>query len=86
MRYKDLVTSIAKTADVEEEEVRRVLDALPEILMQSPTGEQTRTPLGVFSAKERPEKKVQLPNGNWTKASRQLQIRLKPGSRLRKDL
>ncbi len=86
MRYKELVASIAKTTNVEEDEVRRVLDALPEILMESSTGEQTRTPLGVFSAKERPEKDVQLPNGSWTKATRQLQIRLKPGSRLRKDL
>jgi len=86
MRYKELITSIAKAASVEEDEVRRVLDMLPEVLMKSAIGEQTRTPLGVFSAKERPDKDVQLPNGTWTKATRQLQIRLKPGSRLREDL
>ena len=84
MTYDILLTEIADKTGLHVADIRAILDVMPDVLSQSEDGEQTRTPFGVFTMKMRAEKRVRLPDGTWTKAECERQVRLKPGKRLRK--
>ena len=84
MTYDTLLNGIAEKTGLQVEDIRSMMDALPDVLSEAEEGEQTRTPLGVFTMKLRAEKNVRLPDGTWTKAECERQVRLKPGKRLRK--
>ena len=86
MKYSDLISGLVERTGLSEGQIRLVLEELPSVLVQCPEGDQTRTPLGVFKAIVRQEKKVRLPDGTWVTAKLQKQIKLKPGLRLREDL
>ena len=84
MTYDTLLNEIADKTGLHVDDIRAVLDVMPDVLCKSEEGEQTRTPFGVFTMKKRAEKRVRLPDGTWTKADCEQQVRLKPGKRLRK--
>jgi hypothetical protein len=86
MKYSDLIQGLSERTGLTESQVRIVLEEMPTVLVQCPEGDQTRTPLGVFKAVIRQEKRVRLPDGTWVIAKPQKQIKLKPGLRLREDL
>ena len=86
MVYLDLVARIADETGVEEEDIRKVLKAFPEILMECEEGEKTRTPLGVFSIVRRKQKAVRTPDNVWSTAPERIQAKLKPGKRLQRDV
>ena len=68
-----LVARIAEETGVAEEDVRRVLAIFPDVLMEAEEGEQTRTPLGVFSIIRRKQKAVRTPDGIWSAAPERIQ-------------
>mgnify|MGYP001317227619 CR=1 FL=1 len=82
MKYMELISKLSKETNLSEEDIRKVLDNLPELLMSMDIGEKVRTPLGTFFAEERPEKRVQLPNGEWSLAKRKKRVRIRPSSRM----
>ena len=86
MKDSDLIEGLSERTGLSEHHVRLVLEELPSVLIESSEGDQTRTPLGVFKAVVRQEKRVRLPDGTWVVAKPQKQIKLKPGLRLREDL
>lgn len=84
MVYSALVSRLAAETGVDEEDVRRVLRTFPNVLMEGEEGEQSRTPLGVFTIVRRREKKVCTPDGIWSAAPERIQAKLKPGKRLQR--
>jgi len=77
---------IAERTGADEETVRNVLSALPDVVMEGEIGEKTRTPLGVFTIAERQTSKpVKTPTGHWGSAQPMVLARLKPGKKLRRD-
>lgn len=86
MRYADLVKQLSDKTKVEKETIKLILDSMPEILMTMEIGEKVRTPLGTFFSEERPPKKVQLPNGTWSQAKKLKRVRIRPSSRMQKEI
>ena len=84
MLYGTLVTQISALTEVSEEDVRRVLSSLPEVVMACAEGEQVQTPFGAFRIIRRKLKRVRAPSGQWAHAPERLQARLRPGKRLQK--
>lgn len=84
MLYGTLVTQISALTGVSEEDVRRVLSSLPDVVMTCAEGEQVQTPLGAFRIVRRKLKRVRAPSGQWAHAPERLQARLRPGKRLQK--
>ena len=82
--YSELVSRLAAVTGVDEEDVRKVLGSFPNVLMECEEGEQSRTPLGVFTIMLRKEKKVRTPDGVWSAAPERIQAKLKPGKRLQR--
>lgn len=86
MEYQRLIQLISARTGVDEDRVREVISALPEILMEGEIGEKTRTPLGVFTIAERKQSKIkQTPTGHWGSAQSMIMARLKPGKKLRRE-
>jgi len=86
MEYQRLIWLIAEQTGTDEEVVREVLSALPDVIMGGEIGEKTRTPLGVFTLTERQTSKpVKTPTGHWGSAQPMVLARLKPGKKLRRE-
>lgn len=86
MEYQRLIWLIAEQTGTDEETVREVLSALPDVIMDGEIGEKTRTPLGVFTITERQTSKpVKTPTGHWGSAQPMVLARLKPGKKLRRE-
>jgi len=86
MLYAKLVARIAEITGVPENEVRGVLAAFPDVIMECEEGEQVKTYLGVFRIVRRHRKRVKDPQGRWTYSKERLHARIRPGKRLQKDL
>ena len=86
MEYQQLLLRLAEQTETPVESVRKILETFPEILMEGAVGETTRTPLGVFTLKERkPGKTVQTPTGQWGAAQPIVRCKLKSGKKLQRD-
>lgn len=86
MLYGKLVARISEITGVNPEEVRAVLYAFPDVIMECEEDEQVKTYLGIFRVVRRKRKRVRLPSGEWTFARERLHARLRPGKRLQRDL
>lgn len=86
MKYADFVKRMSEETHLDKEVVRAVLDKMPNVLMEMEIGEKVRTPLGTFFCEERPPKKVQLPNGKWSQAKKLQRVRIRPNSRMQKEI
>lgn len=86
MLYTTLIAKIAAKTGLQEEDVRKVLTAFPEVVMECEEGEQVKTPLGAFKIIRRKRKKVRAPSGEWSFAPERLQARMRPGINLQLDL
>jgi len=71
---------------VSEEDVRRVLLAFPDIIMECEEGEQVKTYLGTFRMTRRKRKRVKDPQGRWAFSEEKLVARIRPGKRLQKPV
>jgi nucleoid DNA-binding protein len=69
---------------VTEEEIRKVLQTLPDLIMTCDEGEKVKTPLGVFRMVRRKQKRVKDPQGRWTHSPERLQASIRPGKRLQR--
>jgi len=74
------------TPGVSEEDVRKVLLAFPDVIMECEEGEQVRTYLGTFRMTRRKRKRVKDPKGNWTYSEEKLVARVRPGKRLQREI
>lgn len=86
MHYKTFVRKVAKTAGTNQANVRKVLAALPPVLMSCEENERIFTPLGAFKLVRRRRKRVLSPSGHWSFAPERLQVQLKPGPSLLQPL
>jgi len=84
MRYRKLVERISAATGVSEDDVRGVLQALPDAIMECAEGEHVKTSLGVFRIVRRKRKRVKDPQGHWTHSPERLEARVRPGKRLQK--
>lgn len=85
MLYGELVSRISARTGIGDAEVRKVLAALPEVVMECQEGEQVRTPLGAFKIVRRRLKRVRSPGGTWACAPERVQARIRPGKRLQRE-
>lgn len=74
------------TPGVSEEDVRKVLLAFPDVIMECEEGEQVRTYLGTFRMTRRKRKRVKDPKGNWTFSEEKFVARIRPGKRLQREI
>jgi nucleoid DNA-binding protein len=86
MRYGTLVAKIASLTAVSDADVRRVLSALPTVVMECNEGECLRTPMGVFKVTRRPRKRVRSPFGDWMYVPERVQAKLRSGKTLQREL
>jgi nucleoid DNA-binding protein len=84
MLYGKLVARLAEITGVSAEDVRAVLYAFPDVVMECAENEQVKTYLGIFRVVRRAKKPVKLPTGEWTSAPERLHARLRPGKRLQR--
>jgi nucleoid DNA-binding protein len=85
MYYGTLVARIASLTGLSDADVRKVLSALPDVVMECQEGEQVRTPLGAFKVVRRKLKRVRSPGGTWAHAPERLQARIRPGKKLQRE-
>lgn len=84
MRYKDLVDGIAAQTELTAEDVRAVLSALPDTLIELEEGEQVRMPFGVFRMTKRKERAVMTPtSGEKLDIPAEMVVKFRAGTRLR---
>lgn len=86
MNYLTLVDQLAIRTWLDKDSVKRFFESLADILVQLEEGEWVKTPIGTFRAYARPHKRVKLACGKWVVAKPQLQIRLRPGKILKRNL
>lgn len=86
MTYDDFISKVSEASGATESTVRKVLSAMPEVLMAFPDGDKTRTPLGVFTLTERKEKAVRTPDGKWSSAPAKVIAKLKSGKKLQREV
>ncbi len=86
MKYGDFIKRMSEKTYLDKEVIRSVLDKMPDVLMEMEIGEKVRTPLGTFFCEERPPKRVQLPNGEWSQAKKLRRVRIRPNSRMQKEI
>jgi nucleoid DNA-binding protein len=86
MLYGILVSRLAAITGLSEEDVRKVLSSLPDVVMECAEGEQVKTPLGAFKIIRRRRKRVRAPSGDWVFAPERLQARVRPGKKLQRDV
>jgi nucleoid DNA-binding protein len=83
--YSELIAAIKKRSGVYKKDVRAVLDALPDALLEMPLGSWVKTPLGVFRPRYSKKRKLVLPdNETMTDVKEKIVIRLKSGWRLKR--
>ena len=83
MKYDQLVYWIHLQTWVEPDKIKQVLESLADVLRtRHEVGEQTRTPLGVFSTHVRERKNWVLPDGRPTQIPERIQIQLNPSARM----
>lgn len=86
MQYDALVKETALAANVDPKTVRTVLASVPEVLVTLGEGEKVRTPLGVFRMTQRKGREVTIPTSNEKVViGPEMVVKLKPGSKLRKE-
>lgn len=83
MTYDDFVADMAKRTGLQGEDVRKVLFHLPDALLQMPTGESVRTPLGVFRKDRTKARPIRLPDGEAAVVPNKVAVRLRSGTRLK---
>lgn len=71
---------------VSEEDVRRVLTAFPDVIMECKEGDYVRTTLGMFRLTRRKRKRVKDPQGKWTFSEEKIVARIRPGKRLQREI
>jgi len=71
---------------VSEQDIRKVLFAFPNVIMEGQEGDQIRTYLGTFRITRRKRKRVKDPQGRWTYSEPRIVARIRPGKRLQKDV
>ena len=86
MKYADFIKRMSEETHLDKDVVRVVLDKMPNVLMEMEIGEKVRTPMGTFFCEERPPKKVQLPSGKWSQAKKLQRVRIRPNSRMQKEI
>ena len=74
------------TAGVPEDDVRAVLQAFPDVIMECEEGDYVKTYLGTFRITRRKRKRVKDPQGRWTFSEEKIVARIRPGKRLQRDL
>ena len=84
MLYRKLVERISVVTGISEDDVRQVLQALPDVIMECVEGEHVKTHLGVFRIVRRKQKRVKDPQGRWTHSPERLEARVRPGKRLQR--
>lgn len=84
MTYKDLVKDIARRSGLSAKDVRAVLSATPDALLELEVGEHVRTPLGTFRMAKRQHRNIKLPEGFVAEVDEMDVVRLKPGIRVKK--
>jgi len=87
MKYDDLVKKVAMLAGCSPETAKDVLFALPDALLTMEEGDSVRTQLGVVRMARRKGRTVMVPGTDQTaEVTEHLEVRLRPGVRLKKDL
>lgn len=71
---------------ISKKDVRKVLRAFPNVIMECDEGEQVRTYLGTFRITRRKRKRVKDPQGRWTYSEPRVVARIRPGKRLQRDV
>jgi nucleoid DNA-binding protein len=84
--YSTLIKQIAIRTWQDEDSIRRTLKTFGKMLPKLKDGELLITPFGTFRGHFRHKKRVRLPNGTWTEAGPQMQVKFRPGKRCRRDL
>lgn len=74
------------TPGVSESDVRAVLQAFPDVIMECEEGEYVKTYLGTFRLTRRKKKRVKDPQGRWTFSEEKIVARIRPGKRLQRDV
>ena len=86
MTYKELLRRIARKTRLTPDEVSAVLYALPEMLVDSKVGEQTKTPFGTFHTRLQKRRQVKIPTtGELAEVPSKVVVRLRSGYRLRRE-
>lgn len=84
MTYDDLVSEVARMAGVLPEEVRLVLQHLPEVLMKLEVSGKVRTPLGTFIRTAGARRPIRLPGQDqMAEVPAREVVKLRPGGKLR---
>lgn len=83
MTYEDFVADMAKRTGLNGEDVRKVLFHLPDALLQMPTGDNVRTPLGVFRKMRTKARPIRLPDGEAAEVPNKVAVKLRSGTRLK---
>jgi nucleoid DNA-binding protein len=86
MLYGTLVARLSALTGLSEEDIRKVLSSLPNVVMECGEGEQVQTPLGAFKIVRRRRKRIRGLNGDWVFAPERLQARIRPGKKLQRDV
>jgi nucleoid DNA-binding protein len=83
--YDNLVTEIKKRSGVYKKDIRAVLEALPDALLEIPLGAWVKTPLGVFRPRYNKSRTMVLPDNETEVPVREkIIVKLKPGWRLKR--
>lgn len=84
MKYHDLIVSLSRKTKKTHKEIREILEALPEVLLELQAGEKVQTPIGTFVAKHRKKREILLPDGiEMGAVPEQITIQLRTGCRLK---
>ena len=87
MQYGELVQRVADETGTPVDIIKEVLMTLPTLMLSLQEGEQVRTPFGVFRATVRKERQVRIPESDqYATIPSKFIVKLKPGSRLQKDV
>lgn len=86
MLYGTLLSRLAAITGLSEEDVRKVLSSLPDVVMECAEGEQVQTPLGAFKIVRRRRKRIRGLDGSWVYAPERLQARIRPGKKLQREV
>ena len=85
MKYKELIRRIARDTRLDQQDVSKVLYALPKALASTHPGEQTRTPLGVFHTKLKLGQTVRMPQGGTAEVPQRVVVALRSGKALKRE-
>lgn len=88
MKYQALVDALVNHLSLDEDDIREVLKAFPEVLMDHlEVGDKVQTPIGTFTKKVREPRRIKDVNtGEWVETARREYVDLKVTSKLTRDL